>query len=79
MHDDSVSQQDALVRAHGTSEFEGDGLFSHSDTDHADATSGSSPADEQRSYTDLFREPADGPKNTTSAPDTDGAQAEKNV
>jgi hypothetical protein len=67
MHDKSVSQHDAHARAHRTSEFPGDGLFSHPDSDHADVTPGPSPVEGQRSYTGLFREPADGPRNTTSA------------
>jgi hypothetical protein len=41
------------------------GLFSHPDADHQDTTPGSAPDEEQRSYTDLFREPAGAPENTT--------------
>ncbi|WP_157512860.1 hypothetical protein [Lentzea albidocapillata] len=41
------------------------GLFSHPDVDLPDTTPGSSPAEDQRSYTGLFREPADTPQNTT--------------
>jgi hypothetical protein len=43
-----------------------DGLFSHPDTDHLRTSSGV-PAQEQRSYTGLFREPAFAPETTTSA------------
>jgi len=67
MHDKSFSRHHALARARRTSEFAGDGLFSHPDSDHSDEMPGPPPADDQRSYTGLFREPADGPKNTTSA------------
>lgn len=41
-------------------------LFSHPDTDRPDTTPGPPPGEDQRSYTDLFREPADAPKDTRS-------------
>ncbi|MCX2946810.1 hypothetical protein [Lentzea sp. NEAU-D7] len=41
------------------------GLFSHPDTDHLDTTPHSAPDQDQRSYTGLFREPADTPQNAT--------------
>jgi hypothetical protein len=34
------------------------GLFSHPTTDHLETKAGSQPDGDQRSYTDLFREPA---------------------
>ncbi|MDX8050685.1 hypothetical protein SK571_14945 [Lentzea sp. BCCO 10_0798] len=40
------------------------GLFSHPDTNHQDTAAHSSPDEDQRSYTGLFREPADTPQNT---------------
>lgn len=39
------------------------GLFSHPDTHRPEATTGPG-RDEQRSYTNLFREPADVPEST---------------
>lgn len=45
--------------------FSGDGLFSHPDTDHLDPRSDSSPDEDQRSYTGLFREPADAPQQSS--------------
>lgn len=39
------------------------GLFSHPTTDHLDTSPASRP-DGERSYTDLFREPADAPENS---------------
>lgn len=42
-------------------------LFSHPDTDHPDTASGLPPGEDQRSYTGLFREPADAPEDTSSA------------
>jgi hypothetical protein len=63
MHAQSDSQHDAHAEAPRTTE----GLFSHPDSDRADTMPGPSPVADQRSYTGLFREPADGPENTTSA------------
>jgi hypothetical protein len=40
------------------------GLFSHPDADHQDTAAGSPPDGDQRSYTDLFREPAGAPQDT---------------
>jgi hypothetical protein len=57
------AESDSQPDAHRTTEF--DGLFSH--PDHGGATPGPSPADDQRSYTGLFREPADGTEDATSA------------
>lgn len=45
--------------------FAADGLFSHPDMDHLDTRPG--PPPEQRSYTNLFREPDDAPEDTTTA------------
>ena len=67
MHDESVTQHDEQAGAQPTAEFATDGLFSHPDLDHATTNPGSSSAENQPSYTDLFREPADGPENSTSA------------
>lgn len=39
------------------------GLFSHPDADHLDTRAASSPDGDQRSYTGLFREPADAPQH----------------
>jgi hypothetical protein len=50
---------------HPMTVFAADGLFSHPDTDHLDTRPG--PPPEQRSYTNLFREPTDAAENTTSA------------
>jgi hypothetical protein len=36
------------------------GLFSHPTTDHLETKAGSRPDGDQRSYTDLFREPPGG-------------------
>ncbi|RAS65857.1 hypothetical protein C8D87_104408 [Lentzea atacamensis] len=40
------------------SAFPADGLFSHPDMDHLDTRRGSLPDEDQRSYTNLFHEPA---------------------
>jgi hypothetical protein len=40
------------------------GLFSHPDVDLPDTTPGSSPDEDQRAYTGLFREPAGAPQDT---------------
>lgn len=45
--------------------FPADGLFSHPDMDHLDGTSGSSPDEDQRAYTGLFREPAVAPQENS--------------
>ncbi|GAA3629435.1 hypothetical protein C8D88_1011853 [Lentzea atacamensis] len=59
------AQSDSQPDAPRTTEF--DGLFSHPDQDHGGATSGPAPAEDQRSYTGLFREPAGGTEDATSA------------
>jgi hypothetical protein len=49
---------------HPATTFPSGGLFSHPDMDHLDTRPGSSPDEDQRSYTGLFREPADAPQDT---------------
>ena len=58
MHNQHDSQYDAPAA---------EGLFSHPDTDHASTKPGPPPVEDQRSYTGLFQEPADGPENGQSA------------
>ena len=43
------------------------GLFSHPDVVHAKTTAGTSPDEGARSYTGLFREPADQAANPATA------------
>jgi hypothetical protein len=42
-------------------------LFSHPEAEYASATPGSAPVEDQRAYTGLFQEPADGAENDQSA------------
>jgi len=51
------------VGTHPTTAFPADGLFSHPNMDHLDTRPDSQPDEDQRSYTDLFREPADAPQD----------------
>ncbi len=55
---------DAGVGTQPTTAFGADGLFSHPDTDHLDTKPGSPPDEYQRSYTNLFCEPAGSPQDT---------------
>lgn len=48
-------------------EFVPDGLFSHPDSDDPSTKPGPAPEQNQRAYTGLFQEPADGPENDRSA------------
>ncbi|NKE63361.1 hypothetical protein FXN61_44225 [Lentzea sp. PSKA42] len=66
MQNQFVSRDDAQDGARPTTEFVAEGLFSHPDTDHPSTRPGPPPAEEQRSYTGLFHEPADGPANAES-------------
>lgn len=52
------------VDTHAMSALPADGLFSHPDADRSATEPDSQPDEDSRSYTGLFREPADTPQDT---------------